>query len=178
VPERFAQNSHCSSLRQDYPAGRVQERTMALFDFFKRDKGKEVFQEQADAQTKAQAIRDEIQRLGLPGQITVNVEGSKVNVGGNVPDQATHDKLMMIIGNIKHIDAVDDSGLSGTQAHPKPQVHEVQSGDTLSSIAKKHYGDANAFTRIFEANRPMLKDPNKIYPGQVLLIPDAATAPA
>jgi nucleoid-associated protein YgaU len=151
---------------------------MALFNFFRRDKGKEVFQEQADAQAKAQAIRDEIQRLGLPGQITVDVEGSKVKVGGNVPDQATHDKLMMIIGNIRHIDAVDDSGLTGTQANPKPRVHEVQSGETLSAIAKKHYGDANAFNRIFEANRPMIKDANQIYPGQVLLIPDAETAPA
>jgi nucleoid-associated protein YgaU len=153
-------------------------KTMALFNFFRRDKGKEVFQEQADAQAKAQAIRDEIQRLGLPGQITVDVEGSKVKVGGNVPDQATHDKLMMIIGNIRHIDAVDDSGLTGTQANPKPRVHEVQSGETLSAIAKKHYGDANAFNRIFEANRPMIKDANQIYPGQVLLIPDAETAPA
>jgi nucleoid-associated protein YgaU len=152
-------------------AASYRSRKMALFDFFKRDKGKEVFQEKADAQAKAQAIRNEIQRLGLPGNITVDVEGSKVKVGGNVPDQATHDKLMMIIGNIKHIDTVDGSGMTGVKTQGQPRVHEVQSGDTLSAIAKKHYGDANAYNRIFEANRPMLKSPDEIYPGQVLLIP-------
>ena len=53
-------------------------------------------------------------------------------------------------------------------------TYTVQSGDTLSKIAKAQYGDANGYTRIFEANRPMLKDPDKIYPGQVLRIPKAA----
>ena len=49
--------------------------------------------------------------------------------------------------------------------------YTVQKGDTLSAIAKRHYGDANAYGRIFEANRPMLADPDRIYPGQVLRIP-------
>jgi nucleoid-associated protein YgaU len=152
---------------------------MGLFDFFKRDKGKEIFEASADAHARAQAIRSEIQRLGLPGNITVDVEGSKVKVGGSVPDQATHQKLMMVVGNVKHIEAVDDSGMTGGQPlAAKPNVHEVQSGDTLSAIAKKHYGDANAYTRIFEANRPMLKDPDDIYPGQVLVIPEQTAAMA
>jgi nucleoid-associated protein YgaU len=49
--------------------------------------------------------------------------------------------------------------------------YTVQRGDTLSAIAKRHYGDAGAYMRIFEANKPMLKDPDKIYPGQLLRIP-------
>jgi nucleoid-associated protein YgaU len=152
---------------------------MALFDFFKRDKGKEVFEESADAQKRAQAIRNEIQRLGLPGDINVDVQGGKVKITGDVPDEATRQKLMMIVGNIKYIEAVDDSGISGGQAQTQqPKVHEVQSGDTLSAIAKKHYGDANAYPRIFEANRPMLKDPDSIYPGQVLIIPEQTRAMA
>ncbi len=152
---------------------------MALFDFFKRDKGKEVFEESADAEKRAQAIRNEIQRLGLPGDITVAVQGGKVNIKGNVPDEATRQKLMMIIGNIKYIEAVDDSGIAGSQAQGRqPKVHEVQSGDTLSAIAKTHYGDANAYQAIFEANRPMLKDPDSIYPGQVLIIPEKTGAMA
>lgn len=152
---------------------------MALFDFFKRDKGKEVFQANADANERAEAIRREIKRLGLPGDITVEVEGSRVKVGGNVPDEATRQKLMMIVGNVRHIDSVDDSGLAGVQqGQRQPRTYEVQSGDTLSAIAKKELGDANAYNRIFEANRPMLKDPDEIYPGQVLLIPEATTATA
>ena len=150
---------------------------MGLFDFFKRDKGKELFEENADAQRRAEAIRNEIKRLGLPGNISVVVEGSKVRVTGDVPDEATRQKLAMIVGNVKYIEAVDDSGLTGGQANaPAPKVHEVQSGDTLSSIAKQHFGDANAYNRIFEANRPMLKDPDEIYPGQVLIIPEQAGA--
>jgi nucleoid-associated protein YgaU len=152
---------------------------MGLFDFFKRDKGKEIFQENADAQQRAEAIKREIQRLGLPGNINVQVEGSRVRVTGDVPDEATRQKLAMIVGNVKYIEAVDDSGLTGVQAQAQqPKVHEVQSGDTLSAIAKKHYGDANAYNRIFEANRPMLKDADDIYPGQVLVIPEQTGAMA
>jgi nucleoid-associated protein YgaU len=47
----------------------------------------------------------------------------------------------------------------------------VKSGDTLSAIAKQFYGDAGRYSAIFEANKPMLKDPDEIYPGQVLRIP-------
>ena len=152
---------------------------MGLFDFFKRDKGKEIFQENADAQQRAEAIKREIQRLGLPGNINVQVEGSWVKVTGDVPDEATRQKLAMIVGNVKYIEAVDDSGLTGVQPQAQqPKVHEVQSGDTLSAIAKKHYGDANAYHKIFAANQPMLKDPDDIYPGQVLIIPEQAGAMA
>ena len=152
---------------------------MGLFDFFKRDKGKELFELDADAQKRAEAIKREIKRLGLPGNINVLVEGSRVRVTGDVPDEATRQKLAMIVGNVKYIEAVDDSGLAGGQSQGQaPKVHEVQSGDTLSSIAKQHYGDANAYQRIFEANRPMLSDPDEIYPGQVLIIPEKAGAMA
>ena len=150
---------------------------MSLFDIFKRDKGKEIFEANADAQRRAEAIRNEIKRLGLPGNINVVVEGAQVKVTGDVPDEATRQKLNMIVGNVKYIEAVDDSGLTGGQPQARqPKVHEVQRGETLSSIAKQHYGDANAYQKIFEANRPMLQDPDEIYPGQVLIIPEQAGA--
>ncbi|QNM83228.1 peptidoglycan-binding protein LysM [Sphingomonas sabuli] len=152
---------------------------MGFFDFFKKDKGKEVFKEDADAQARAEAIRKEIDRLGLPGDIKVAVEGSRVKVTGNVPDDATRQKLAVIVGNMRHIDSVDDSGLAGGDANAaQPKIHEVQSGETLSAIAKQYYGDPNAYNKIFEANKPMLKDPDEIYPGQVLIIPEDATASA
>ena len=154
---------------------------MGLFDFFKRDKGKDLFEENADAQQRAEAIRNEIKRLGLPGDIDVTVEGGKVRITGNVPDEATRQKLAMIVGNVKYIKSVNDDGLTGGSAQGQagqPKVHEVKSGETVSAIAREHYGDANAYNRIFEANRPMLSDPDKIYPGQVLIIPEAAPASA
>ncbi len=152
---------------------------MALFDFFKRDKGKELFEANADAEKRADAIRGEIKRLGLPGDINVQVEGSRVSITGDVPDEATRQKLAMIVGNVKYIEAVDDSGVSGVAPHAtQPKVYEVQSGDTLSAIAKQQYGDANAYRKIFEANQPMLKDADDIYPGQVLIIPEQTSAMA
>lgn len=64
------------------------------------------------------------------------------------------------------------SGASSTaSASEVYEIYEVKSGDTLSKIAKHAYGDANAWKKIFEANTGVLKDPNKIYPGQKLKIP-------
>ena len=56
---------------------------------------------------------------------------------------------------------------------PESQMYTVKSGDSLSKIASEVYGDANKYMQIFEANKPMLSDPDKIYPGQVLRIPKA-----
>lgn len=160
---------------------------MGFFDFFKKDKGKELFPENAAAEARADAIRAEIKRLGLPGDITVNVEGSKVRIGGKVPDEATRRKLVMIAGNTKHIDSVDDSAVqpaqqsaqaspAATAAPEQMRTYTVESGDTLSKIAKETLGNANAYNQIFQLNTPMLKDPDDIYPGQVLIIPDRQTA--
>ena len=161
---------------------------MGFFDFFKKDKGKELFPENAAAEARADAIRAEVKRLGLPGDITVAVEGSKVKIGGKVPDEATRRKLVMIAGNTRHVDSVDDDGIQSTNATqpaqaaqpqaaqpaPKPmRTHTVESGDSLSKIAKATLGDANAYMKIFNLNTPMLKDPDDIYPGQVLILPDA-----
>lgn len=54
----------------------------------------------------------------------------------------------------------------------KERTHTVELGDTLSAISLKYYGDANQYMKIFDANKPLLKDPDKIYPGQVLRIPE------
>ncbi len=66
-----------------------------------------------------------------------------------------------------------EGGASSTAplAEPAGQTHTVVSGDSLSKIAKKHYGDASKWRRIFEANRDLIKDPDEIYPGQTLKIP-------
>ncbi len=151
---------------------------MALFDFFKKDKGKDVFPQDADAQAKAEAIRKEIKRAGLSDDLDVEVQGSSVRVRGTVPNPEARQKLMMIIGNIKGVDSVEDDSSGSQQQTDRPRVYEVQGGDTLSAIAEKQYGDANAYNRIFEANRPMLGDPDEIYPGQVLIIPEPSAAPA
>jgi nucleoid-associated protein YgaU len=77
---------------------------------------------------------------------------------------------VLAVGNVEGIARVDDR-LEVTTPQPEARYYTVAKGDTLSKIAQQHYGDANAYPKIFEANEPMLKHPDKIYPGQVLRIP-------
>ena len=95
---------------------------------------------------------------------------STVTVSGNVADQATKEKVLLCCGNVANVAAVNDMLVVSTP-QPESQWHAVVSGDNLSKIAKKFYGDPNKYPVIFEANKPMLTHPDKIYPGQMLRIP-------
>ena len=120
---------------------------------------------------QAEAVAAELKRQGLPADsLQVSVEGDKVKVSGSAPDAATREKLILAAGNIAGVSAVEDQ-ISTNTAEPAAQFHTVVRGETLSAIAKQYYGNANAYPQIFEANKPMLKDPDRIYPGQVLRIP-------
>ena len=122
------------------------------------------------------AIADYIATQGLNvSGLDVGFEAttSTVTVAGTVPDQATKEKVLLCCGNVAGVAKVNDM-LTVEAPQPESQWHTVVSGDNLSKIAKKFYGDANKYPVIFEANKPMLKHPDKIYPGQVLRIPPAA----
>lgn len=124
-------------------------------------------------QKAAAAIVAYIDKQGLDASaLTVSFDGasSTVSVAGTVADQATKEKVLLCCGNVDGVDKVDDQ-LTVTNPEPPATFHTVVRGDTLSAIAKACYGNANAYMKIFEANKPMLSDPNKIYPGQVLRIP-------
>ena len=124
-------------------------------------------------QKAAAAIVAYIDKQGLDtSALTVSFDGasSTVSVAGTVADQATKEKVLLCCGNVDGVDKVDDQ-LAVTNPEPPATFHTVVRGDTLSAIAKACYGNANAYMKIFEANKPMLSDPNKIYPGQVLRIP-------
>ncbi|MCK6395575.1 peptidoglycan-binding protein LysM [Zoogloea sp.] len=95
---------------------------------------------------------------------------STVSVAGVVADQATREKVLLCCGNVDGVEHVND-GLTVTNPEPEAQFHTVVRGDTLSAIAKTYYGNANSYMKIFEANKPMLGHPDKIYPGQKLRIP-------
>lgn len=121
------------------------------------------------------AILEHIRQQGLASDaLRVSFDGasSTVTVSGEVPDQATREKIVLLCGNVSSVERVDDRM---TVAAPAEQAsfYTVKSGDTLSKIAKQMYGDANRYPEIFEANKPMLKDPDEIYPGQTLRIPSA-----
>jgi nucleoid-associated protein YgaU len=119
------------------------------------------------------AIADYIRAQGLKVDgLDVGFEATTgtVTVAGVVDDQATREKVVLCCGNVERVAAVNDL-LTVSAPQPESQWHTVVSGDNLSKIAKKFYGDPNKYPVIFEANRPMLTHPDKIYPGQMLRIP-------
>ena len=128
---------------------------------------------QAANSAAGDAIIDYIksQNLSATG-LTVTFDGgtSTASVFGVAPDQATKEKIALCCGNVAGVAKVKNM-MSVDQSAPEATYYTVVSGDTLSKISKASYGDANKYMMIFEANKPMLSDPNKIYPGQVLRIP-------
>ena len=111
------------------------------------------------------------QNLGV-SDVAVKFDGATgaVTVSGVAPTQAAKEKVTLCCGNVASVQSVDNQ-MSVTNPEPEAQYHDVVRGDTLSAIAKKYYGDANKYPAIFEANKPMLTSPDKIYPGQKLRIP-------
>ncbi|EDP96679.1 peptidoglycan-binding protein LysM [Kordia algicida OT-1] len=102
--------------------------------------------------------------------LSVSLEGDTAIITGKAHDQATKEKVVLVVGNTQGIAMVDDR-MEVEHKEPEAQFHTVAKGDTLGKIAKHYYGNAMKYPVIFEANKPMLKDPNLIYPGQVLRIP-------
>ncbi|MCD6734734.1 MAG: peptidoglycan-binding protein LysM [Burkholderiaceae bacterium] len=122
------------------------------------------------------AIEDYIAAMKLSADgLKVEFDGANatVSVSGTAPDQATREKIVLCCGNVAGVGNVIDN-MSVSHAEPEAQFYTVVRGDTLSKIAKQYYGNANAYMPIFEANKPMLTHPDKIYPGQVLRIPPKA----
>lgn len=111
------------------------------------------------------------QNLGASAlQVAYDGTQGKVTVKGEAPTQAAKEKITLCCGNVASVTSVENL-MSVTHPEPEAQYHDVVRGDTLSAIAKKYYGDAGKYPKIFEANKPMLSNPDKIYPGQKLRIP-------
>ena len=103
--------------------------------------------------------------------LNIQIDDDLATICGMAYDQATREKVILVVGNNEGIANVDDQ-MTVEHVEPEAQFHTVVSGDTLGKIAKKFYGNAMKYPVIFEANKPMLKDPDLIYPGQVLRIPN------
>jgi nucleoid-associated protein YgaU len=141
---------------------------VGLFDFVK-DVGAKLGIGSAEAAPAPEELKKEVEKLGLDAEdLDVAVEGDKVKVSGKVKDQATKEKLIVAMGNVQGVAQVDES-IEAASAEPEAAMYTVQKGDTLWAIAKEHYGDGNKYPLVFEANKPMLTDPDKIYPGQTRL---------
>jgi nucleoid-associated protein YgaU len=126
--------------------------------------------------TAGKAILNYIKTQNLPvDNLEVSFDGASATatVSGQAQDQATREKVVLCCGNIHSVEHVNDQ-MTVAKAAPEAKFYTVVSGDTLSKISKQMYGDANKYNAIFEANKPMLTSPDKIYPGQMLRIPAQA----
>ncbi len=147
---------------------------MGLFSFIK-GAGQKLFgkkkEEVAPVElSKIDALKAEVGRLGIPVH-GLNIElAEQVIVSGSTETNADREKIILALGNVEGIGSVADD-IAVTNPEPESVFHEVKSGDTLSKIAKDVYGDPMKYPAIFEANKPMLEHPDKIYPGQILRIP-------
>ena len=166
---------------------------MAIWDFVK-DAGKSIFGKAEAAEGKPRsapqasaakpdqdpnttrkvaALKAELKALNLDkDDVHLTLRGDTVKIDSKGADRATLEKLILAVGNIEGIAKVEaDLPDAGPEAGKAPVFHTVKKGETLSAIAKAYLGDASKYNAIYEANRPMLSDPDKIYPGQTLRIP-------
>jgi len=138
--------------------------------------GKETVAEKAETESfeelrKGNTLMQHVIAMGF------KIEGMKIayddgvaTIQGTSPSQAEKEKIVLAVGNVAGVSQVDDR-IVVEKPEPEATFYTVVSGDTLSKIAKTHYGNAGKYPVIFEANKPMLTDPDKIYVGQVLRIP-------
>ncbi len=146
---------------------------MGLFDFVK-DVGRQIFDTDGEA---ADNIKNhlEVKTTGL-SNLDVEFDDGVVTLCGDCATQAVRDQAILIAGNIQGVTKVVADDLVAPEPKPeeteeKSEVYEIVSGDTLGGIAKRYYGNASKYMQIFEANRDIIDDPNKIYPGQKIRIP-------
>ena len=139
---------------------------MGLFDFMK-NVGADLFGGGKDEAKEVEALLNK--ELGEKiADLTVTHDNGTVTLNGTCVDEATKEKAILLAGNIKGVGAVNSDSLTAPAAS---EFYTIQSGDSLSKIAKKYYGDAMKYPVLFEANREVIKHPDKIYPGQQIRIP-------
>ncbi|NBB86418.1 MAG: peptidoglycan-binding protein LysM [Bacteroidetes bacterium] len=144
---------------------------MGIFDFLK-NMGRDV-----DGET-AQSITDDLNSKlpNLIEDLSVTFEDGTVTLSGEASSAEVREKAILLAGNVKGVEKVKDGHLTVAEAEdeeaPEPTFYTVQRGDSLSKIAKAHYGDAGKWNEVFAANRGIIDDPDLIHPGQQIRIPD------
>jgi len=146
---------------------------MGLFDFAK-DVGRQLFDTDAEA---ADNIREHLGiRLSGISNLEVEFDDGVATLCGDCANEATREQAILIAGDVKGVEKIIADDLKAPPPAPEEpkervEIYEIVSGDTLGGIAKKFYGNASKYTRIHEANKELIPDPNKIYPGQKIRIP-------
>ena len=139
---------------------------MGFFDFMK-NVGTDLFKGGKDEAKEVEALLN----AELGDKITdlaVEHNDGTIGLSGSCADEATKEKAILLAGNIKGVGQVNSDTLTAPAA---AEFYTIKSGDSLSKIAKQYYGDAMKYPMLFEANREVIKHPDKIYPGQQIRIP-------
>lgn len=156
---------------------------MGLFSFLKNVGRKDLSEKVEKVETsavdvaaanarKSRLLEDIVSGSGLEVEnLAMDYSDEKVTIYGQTSSVEDKEKVILMVGNVDGVGAVDDR--LSVVTPPQSTFHEVQSGESLSKIAKKYYGDPMKYMDIFEANKPMLADPDKIFVGQTLRIPNA-----
>lgn len=143
---------------------------MGLFDFWK-DKGDNVIDDQEKA---AEDIQSHVEAADVKvDDLSVAYNDGVVELEGKAASAEDKERAVITAGNIKGVGEVNADKLDAPAEDTGVEYYTIESGDTLSALAKKYFGDAMQYTRIFEANRGIISDPDKIYPGQKIRIPKA-----
>ena len=151
---------------------------MGIFDFIKNvgrkdDKDAiEAKEEQNKELIKANKLKRFVLGLGLKIEdLKVGFDDGVATIHGKAATQEDREKAILAVGNTEGVSRVDDR-MTVTKVAVEAKLYTVKKGDSLSKIAKEFYGDPMKYPAIFEANKPMLQNPDLIYPGQVLRIPE------
>ena len=141
---------------------------MGLFDFVK-EIGHKLFNRDAEA---AEKIKQHIEATnpGITG-LEVTFSNGVVSLSGQAASSEAMEKAVLLAGNVQGVSDVKIDGLQTPPVTEKVEYYIIKKGDTLSAIAKQFYGKANDYPKIFEANREVILDPDKIFPGQKIRIP-------
>ncbi|KAA0945170.1 peptidoglycan-binding protein LysM [Pseudomonas sp. ANT_H14] len=146
---------------------------MSIFSFVKEAGEKLIDLLTPGNANASEQLKDHVAKVGLGSpNVQTTVDGDKVSVTGEVASQEEKEKILLALGNIAGVASVDDQITVSGPVVAAAAFVVVKKGDTLSAISKTVYGDANLYNKIFEANKPLLSHPDKIYPGQTLRIPE------
>ena len=145
---------------------------MGLISFVK-NVGATIFGGSEAKAAPAEELKKELDKHGLDTSgVKIDVAGDRVTVSGTTATTEQAEKIAIALGNTKGVQTVQND-IQPAKAEPESKFYTVKSGDTLWAIAEREYGKGHGakYDVIFQANRPMLTHPDKIYPGQVLRVP-------